>query len=622
MTKGLLVLLLVLCAAPSVAAAAPHCDPGIESWVARCARAERTRLEIVTCDGGVVVVRAADARLDVELRSSAVRSFVSAGEIGLSPVGQFADWSKESDARRAALKALEHCATRDADLPVDRTGANAGSDRREPRQLTPPWLSLFAVAALGVALRRLRLSQEAVAAVLLGVFTGLLRWWAFGGTYFHQNGQGPVWVGYALRDDPGLSSYGPGFHQIFAAAALSFGTRPEIGIWLTQSVLAASVVPAAWLVARRLGAEPWLGAAVGVACAIDPLLGRLAMSESYFATALSFAMLAAAACALAEPRPRSAAFWIPVCAAALLLAQLVRLHPLVWPAAIIAPIPLVFGPGSFQRRARVTLLGGLVIAVVVFIASGTQMLEVVRGPLGQKWLPSAGPRWEVFADWKVGIGLALLALAGVALRSWRGAVLVAVVAITYFVARSSDLMSDPNPAVTDAHRRMFLPAVVCLAIVVATRLRFVKQSQRGVAAVVVVAALLAIPTGLTRSEPATDSLEASWFRGLRSGLAPNASVAYLERAGSQISVLPLYAGERAPLSDRDSSFDLGTLPAPAYYFRSSLCSTPHGQPVCAAIEGSASLELVSERILPARPSMRWHAYVGSDARVALYRIRP
>ncbi|MCE7895034.1 MAG: hypothetical protein DYH12_35895, partial [Sorangiineae bacterium PRO1] len=117
-----------------IADARPACDPGIAAWLERCS----PRFELVACHRGVVVVRAPDARLDVELRARSERSFRSAGALGLSPVGQFPDWSKESEARRATLDTLASCAERDPSLPLERTAA--GAEPTPLRPIRPPWL--------------------------------------------------------------------------------------------------------------------------------------------------------------------------------------------------------------------------------------------------------------------------------------------------------------------------------------------------------------------------------------------------------------------------------------------------------------------------------------------------
>ncbi len=611
-----LVFALALVLVAPTASAAPVCEPELEAWVARCEKSQGQALEIVTCDRGVLVVRSRGARLDVELRVKSERSFRSAGALGLSPVGQFSDWSGESEPRRQALDALVACANRDPGLPL---GSAARAPTR-PRERGWPWLLLAGVAALAATAKKP--SREAIAAIALGAVTALVRWLAIGGSYFHQNGQGPAWVGYARSDDAGLASYGSGFPEVFGAAARGFGDRPEVGVWLVQALLAGTVVPAAWLLARRLGARPWLAQATALICALDPLLARLAGSESYFAVALSLGMGATAACACAAPQLRSRAFWLPVVAAGLIVAQSVRVHPVAWPAAVITPLPLLFGPGSLRRRALLSAAGGLTIAAVIGVTSGPQIADVLRGSLGQKWLPGASVRWELFEGRAMIALFAAVVALGALLRSWRGVAFAAAGLCTLFLARATDLTSDPNPAITAAHHRLFLPAALTLLVVLATRLGPLRRAQGWVAAGLIAASLAAIPSRRALAAPFTDALEARFADEWKLTLPPGARVAYLERAGSQISVLPLRAGQRAALTPSDADLSLGSLPPPAYYVHSSLCSTRDGAPTCEALERSAKLELVTERRLPARPSMRWHGYQTAEVSVALYRVLP
>ena len=71
--------------------------------------------------------------------------------------------------------------------------------------------------------------------------------------------------------------------------------------------------------------------------------------------------------------------------------------------------------------------------------------------------------------------------------------------------------------------------------------------------------------------------------------------------------------------DRDVA-DVRLAPG-SFYYRSSLCSTDEGRPVCDAIERAHALELVVRHELPARPSMIGMRYDRDVVTVALYRVR-
>jgi hypothetical protein len=122
----------------------------------------------------------------------------------------------------------------------------------------------------------------------------------------------------------------------------------------------------------------------------------------------------------------------------------------------------------------------------------------------------------------------------------------------------------------------------------------------------------------------TDVLEASFALEWRQRIERSAAVASVERAGNQVTILPLYDGitaGRVPISASGELLRLSELPRPAYYYRSSLCATPEGRPACETLERGAPLELIDDRRLAAHPSMRWTRYEGGEVRVTLFRVR-
>jgi hypothetical protein len=121
-----------------------------------------------------------------------------------------------------------------------------------------------------------------------------------------------------------------------------------------------------------------------------------------------------------------------------------------------------------------------------------------------------------------------------------------------------------------------------------------------------------------------DAREARWALEWRRALPDGAVVAYVERSGTYIFTLPLY--ERAtrarafPIRLGDGPLPrLGKIPGPLYYYRSSVCSTPAAGGRCDELERSASLELVTERELPAPASL--YPYATPSVSVRLLRRR-
>jgi hypothetical protein len=619
-----LLLVALLSLARSVGAAT-SCDSAVEAWVARCSTAEGVHLEIEACVPGTVVLHAPEAALDVEVKAPNARSFRVAGGAGFSPVGEYSDWSKQSEARRRALDSLLRCAgARPVPLPRAGPGDAAGL-----RVLSPPWLliaafALLAARALSARSRFGPRRRDALVALGLGLAAGAFRLALIPFAFFHQNGQGAGWIGYALHDDAGLAGYGVGYPEVFAAAARLFRADPERGVFLLQAVLGALAVSLVYVIARRAGARTWIAAALALAAGCDPVLGRLAHSESYFGVELSLLMLGTASAALADARV-SRRFVLSLAAAGLFAAEAARVHPSAWPAAALVPLPVLLGPGSWRRRVPLGASAAGVVFAVVGLTSFATLAATWHGPIGHHWLPHTRPRFELLVQSPLPLLLALALVSGAALRSWRGAVIALFAVSVLALSRLTDLLSDPNPAVTAAHQRLFVPAlVVLIAAWFASVTRTPRAAQIGATLLVGAAVVLSRARWTELSALPTDGLEARFVRLARSRIEPHAAVGYVERAGTRVDILPLYDGvtaARVPLAAEKPIGSLSELPRPAYWFHSSLCSTAEASGVCERLERSAPLELVAERTLPARPSMRWNGYLGDSVHVALYRVK-
>jgi hypothetical protein len=57
-----------------------------------------------------------------------------------------------------------------------------------------------------------------------------------------------------------------------------------------------------------------------------------------------------------------------------------------------------------------------------------------------------------------------------------------------------------------------------------------------------------------------------------------------------------------------------------FYYRSSLCSTEEGKSACEAFERARTLELVDEKVLPARASHPWQPMGSEPIHVQLHRV--
>src|SRR5262249_5569701 len=158
------------------------------------------------------------------------------------------------------------------------------------------------------------------------------------------------------------------------------------GLFLAQSVLGALVPAAVYVLARRLGARRLLSVAIAAIPVLDPVLARLAHSESYFSPIFVLLTLASLLCPVsADPRRHPFRFALAITSAGLLVAQAARIHPLAWAATTMVPIPLLVGPGSLRHRLRKALLSAVGITLVVVVASGGFLWSATHGPLAGQW---------------------------------------------------------------------------------------------------------------------------------------------------------------------------------------------------------------------------------------------
>lgn len=637
---------LVGCARPSrEAPAGATCAEPITAWADRCAARSGLEIREVVCPEGALVLLdvGADPSLRVELRRGDARSFRREGAWGLSPVGDFPDW-RVVDARvRDRFERLRACVRADEGFAPGFGAPGRRAPTRAPlsaRSTTAsiPWLLLAAAACVLASLRgrwsavwRRRAALGGLMA--LGAFA--LRTLALPARFFHQNGQGPLWVASVVAPQQ-PHPYGPGYRALFGCVQW-FARDPDRGVFLVQGLLASVSVPCAAFVARRLGAGRPLAFALALAVAIDPILGRLARSESYYGVGASLLFLASAllASSMAAPRIRSAGFLLPVLAAALVIAQHALVHPIGWLAAALSPAVLLLGPGHWRRRVRRTVAAALVVALVVAVVAAPSMAAVLRSPFGAQWMGRNPRGFQGFAGFsRIGhmapVVLALAALAAAGTRSWRRGALLALVLVVSFVALIvADLVGFglSTPWIHQAYLRLYAPVALVLAAAALHRVTARRSGQLAIAAgVALLAATVSWRMWPTWTRLPTDVQEQELARRWRGGIPASARVGYVERVGRRVLMLPYYRGapgggpEPVILRPGEFSEDLAGVGRETFYERTSLCSTREGRPFCAQLEGRYRLATVHEAELPAVPSMVGLGYDAPTVRVGLYRV--
>lgn len=617
---------LVVISFATSARAAGECEERAKPWIQACA--ERSKLDIVLrgCPERRFVVGVPSVNLDIEMAGPEVKSFHQVGSVGLSPIGSFPNWENEPDAPpRKAFEAIEECVRADSAVPL-------GSPQKSPAHPRPWLLGGALLCALALAFASTRSRKELALGIALFVTASTLVLFArkllLPFAFFHQNGIGPSWIDVALNSDR-TSEYGPGFAELFEHVATVSGRHPERGIFWLSAVLGSTVPASAYVGARAIGASRAVSAIVFAGLALDPVLLRVAHSESYFGSIIAFGCAAAAAllCGCRRAEPKSASFVLAILASGLFIAQAARVHPIGWVPLALTPLVVLLGPRFGKQRLIACVVAGLGIALVVVVATGPALFAIVRGTLGDQWMHRASPH-RPFA------GLLFPFVAISLFVGWleggrRGWTVGAITFTSLFVGGATDLLSEPNPWVHGAFLRLQLPVLAFVAaswVDRVARRRRAKERARFVPLVFAGLVAASIVTSWSRlTTLPTDAREAEFALDWRERLEPGSLVVYVEHAGYRNVRLPLYDeitnASRLGVSVGDPLPDLTKRAAPVYYYRSSLCETDDAKAACQAVEASASLELVTEKDMPAIPSMRWSPYPVPRVTVGLYRRR-
>jgi hypothetical protein len=607
------------------------CGPAERAWAAACSTADGGRVEAFRCPAGHVVFSVADhggspVFVDAVRGGAALRQIHG---IGLSPLGEFDDFRTAPEPVRDAFERIAACVERDPSLGL------SGSSSRTPatalRPGSPPWRLLAGLALAGIALtspRRPRRSTVGILAALLalGAATFGLARVVVGASFFHQNGHGPNWIGYALGEP---CSYGPGFEELFGWAARLRPGSPEGPVFICNGVLAATWPVAAWIVSRRVGARAVLAWAIAVAVAIDPLLLRIAFTESYY-VAITALVLVATAVALSAPTLRAGAprFVLAHVAAGLIAAQAARVHPVGWVAVALVGLGHLARPGAATRNLRRAAVATATIGAVVGVAAGPAILDVLAGEMGAHYLPELRRGSPREYRWMAAIAAAaLVTLATTPLWRRRLPARLALVALVLVAATAGTaLLAIDVDWIKAAHARIFLaPAMAAVVGLLAGVLRRRELGRAAAVAAVGLGLGNAVVHWRWVTDLPTDALELRLALRWRDDIARGTKLVAVETSGIMVLELPLYGDARSrvvALDTREPPSRLGFLGDRVFYYRSSLCSTGQAHGWCDSLERTAELEPVDVHELPARPSTHAVTYEGERVRVGLYRVTP
>lgn len=588
-------------------ARADRCGPDATAWVARCAAASSVAMRLESCPSAVAVVelRPEGKPLRVELSTSA-SSFRRIGPYGLAPIGDFPDWQLEPAATRNAFDAFAACVAREnpeALLATDAAPPLRSNDGVRPNA-RPPFLLIAALlAAVFSCWRRWRLRPFAVA-LFATVTIAAFRHWLQPTTFFHQNGQGPEWVRYALQGDAG--AYGAGYPELFGWI-VARARRPDLAIFYAQQLLGATIPISGYAIVRAVGGRPTVSIIAAAALALDPLLVRTAQSESYYVAMTAFLFAGTSLVIVADAASRQRRILLTI-VGALALAQAARVHPIAWMPCALAPLVVACRRGRLTRRVRRTVIAAAVVGAVVLALTLPGIRAVLRDNLGH----SAGFARSRARDLAplLAVVLALPVLATLARPTRVLGARALIVAIVVSVAIATNLLASNIAAVNAAYLHLFLPvAIAATAPLLNARV-----------AVLATTVVLGIHIFHERRATAltTDAYEQQWCLAWRETLPRGAEVASLVRAGERILFLPFHGDGLpavVPIGDGGSSpFTTGR----RYYYRSSLCAVPEGAPICARFEAAHRLRLVASRRFPASESAPWMRFPNAEVDVAVF----
>lgn len=597
-------LLLVLLPSPVEAA----CPKAVTAWMQGCSASSGIGFALTECapDRLTISAPAGEEMLPIEVRADG-KGFVQQGRFGLSPLGQFPDWRAEPKARRAALEALRKC-VEDTPTQLDVLAASdapvATTRERAPEHAGRALASLLAGLVLAAAVAVAEISRrDALLATLAAAAAFTVRWAVVGFSFFHQNGQGPMWTTFQGE----TSMYGAGYAELFSSAARVFPGAPERGVFVANAALGALSVAAAFAAVSIASRSRTLGWIVAAAVGLDPIAARVSGSESYFGPLIACAWVATLGVVVATTSTRRRAL-VGALAAGAVVAAAARVHPVSWaPLATLAFVPLAARRDRLLER---TVLAATTIAVVVLLTSGEGMLGVLHGTIGQQWAKPSSLQPGVSVVVLAGLGALSWLAGGVRYRSLAAAfVACAVVALTFRLKGDNELVSG-------AYLRLCAPPIVALCAFAYT----LPRVGPGLAAACVSAWLVFFPFSVfCAMTPFTDTEETRWAMRWRDEIPLAADVCYVERVDRAILRLPIErpGGPRATRIDASRAWSTDGC---THYYRSALCETTDSQWFCERVEATFRLERVEERRLRAAPSLPWLRYRDPWVKVGLYRV--
>lgn len=410
---------------------------------------------------------------------------------------------------------------------------------------------------------------------------------------FHHNGQGALWLQGAIGEPSVLSSFGPGYSEIFRPVARLFPGAPDTAIFVVNAVFSALAPALAYALGRLAGAAPLSALAVASLLAGDPVALRMAATESYLppiiALTLAIGVLVAAAVRLEQDRQRVAAALL-MAAACMLGAQVIRIHPTAWGPVALAPLAAgaVGAPMPWWRRVGYAAAAGILVGTTILAVSGAVVRGVFEALNSGAIMRPSGPGASMTVPLVV-LGVVAAILAASPAR-WLALISLPHLVVCLYTRDNFDVSLVWQQAMD----RLFVTVPL---------MTFALVLPRREAPFAFGAAAIALLGGLsTVRARTTEHHEYRWLRETLRAVPPACQVVYLGRADDTTLFLPVFPPWRNTSTSNQGIGNVrAALDACAYYVHDSICSTPEGRPPCDALERQLGVTRGRSVSLPAVP---------------------
>jgi hypothetical protein len=464
-----------------------------------------------------------------------------------------------------------------------------------PHAVGPAWWVALAVATVLIlcpAQPRMRLWWVALFAAALALRLLLGSW-----VPFHINGSAGRWLDGALVDAALLRSYGPGYAELFAVAARF--PSPDTAIFAANAALASLIPVWACALAGLAGVDRVRALLAGAWLAADVVAIRFAATESYFPALIALsagalvAFAAAGQCAARKQPVRAA---VLAAAAVTLLVQMVRIHPVGWAAAALAPLAAGCAAGlSARQRLRLALGACALAAAGVWLWDG----GVIAANIAEMAAQHGSARLKPPGNF---VPIALLLVPWLWMGRPRALVLLAAAALLLDdVTRHVYVQSVLWQA---SHDRLYsMVPVVALVALVPPRPRALAVFA------VAVLALMVWRGGPALRMRTTEEREYPWLRAELARLPAGSRAAWVAAAGRFNMFVPAFV---APA---------GAGPPITVWLHTSLCEHADAAAACRAVEEPLALSPLARARLPAKPSRDGDDYRGDEVEISLSALR-